>query len=529
MLWILIKKQLLYMFSGITRSKKTGRRRKPLEMALVIVGVIALACMVVASMSMTSYELATQLIPLGYSWIYFAINGTIALSMSIVICMFMAYNLLYGAKDNDILLAMPINTTYILVSRIASLYLYAFLFSSIIIIPTFVFYCIYAYVTLANVIGIVALLFVLPLVAVTISCILGYFVALIMPHVKRKSMVTTITSLIFFALYYIGVGQFSTFMDEMMNSLMTVEEVSKFNPFYVLGQAFLGEWQYLLSISGIILVLFALIYFAIGKSYFHLSTAKTGGKKVAYKSKSIQTNSYSSALFKRELRHFVYSPTYLLNSGIGAIFILVAGIFIAIKADDILNIFGILISDKFTIAVIAGLALQYITSATVITAPSVSLEAKTINVLRALPIKTWDILFTKIKLHLSVVGIPSIFTCIVILIVGKFGLNGSFAFVLFSFATIVFGAVFGLFVNLLLPRMQWSNETEVVKRSGSVVLSLFSGWVISGLFTIIYLSWLEPYVNLDFYFYLVCLFYLVCDSAILLWLMKKGTKKFEEL
>jgi ABC-2 type transport system permease protein len=58
----------------------------------------------------------------GFGWLYFALAGLMAFALSFIGSVFTAQQQLFSAKDNDLLLAMPIPPAYILGSRMLMLY-----------------------------------------------------------------------------------------------------------------------------------------------------------------------------------------------------------------------------------------------------------------------------------------------------------------------------------------------------------------------------------------------------------------------
>jgi len=120
MLKALLKKQLLEFFSGMFRSGKNNKNSKKGAKA----GFIALIVLFVFSMSVMFTSMAYLLVPVTeteYSWVYFAVFGILASMLGIFGSVFMTYNTIYEAKDNDLLLSMPIPSGLILFVRMAGL------------------------------------------------------------------------------------------------------------------------------------------------------------------------------------------------------------------------------------------------------------------------------------------------------------------------------------------------------------------------------------------------------------------------
>ena len=93
---------------------------------------------------------------------------------------------------------------------------------------------------------------------------------------------------------------------------------------------------------------------------------------------------------------------------------------------------------------------------------------------------------------------------------------------------VAFMSLFGTFVGLRMPLLNWTEETAPIKQSGSVTLALFGSWgfcaVLAGLYLLIgYRMGPIPYLLLSSILFAAAAFLL------LNWLDKRGSRTFEEL
>lgn len=98
---------------------------------------------VVGMMGFTFHYLVQPYHALGLDWLYFAMAGLMALGIAILGSVFTTQNQLYDAKDNSLLLSMPIPPKYILLSRMLPLLAMNLLFTGLVIVPAAVVYAIY--------------------------------------------------------------------------------------------------------------------------------------------------------------------------------------------------------------------------------------------------------------------------------------------------------------------------------------------------------------------------------------------------
>ena len=118
-------------------------------------------------------------------------------------------------------------------------------------------------------------------------------------------------------------------------------------------------------------------------------------------------------------------------------------------------------------------------STTSTTCVSISLEGKNFWILRTSPISTRDMLIGKALVNIIVIEPLWLISSIIL----TFGLQLSFIHWLVMFlagtAAAVLCALFGLLMNLLFPKLDAVNETQVVKQSMASMLGIFGGVIIS--------------------------------------------------
>ena len=73
-------------------------------------------------------------------WLYFTIMAMVAIVLGAFGSVFNTYSSLYLAKDNDLLLSMPIPVRTILLSRLLSVYLMGLLYSGVVLLPAMIVY-----------------------------------------------------------------------------------------------------------------------------------------------------------------------------------------------------------------------------------------------------------------------------------------------------------------------------------------------------------------------------------------------------
>ena len=125
MLKVLLKKQMKEIFRSYFYDAKKNRRRSKGSTIGLIVMYVLLMVGVMGGMFLQA----------GMDWLYFALMGLMAVFIGAFGSVFNTYSSLYLAKDNDLLLAMPIPVRCIMASRLLSVYLMGLMYSAVVIVP----------------------------------------------------------------------------------------------------------------------------------------------------------------------------------------------------------------------------------------------------------------------------------------------------------------------------------------------------------------------------------------------------------
>lgn len=109
MLKLLIHKQLSEIFRAyLYDAKKNKTRSKGATAAYIVLFVLIMAGMLGGMFTYLSLSICEPLSAAGMDWLYFALMGLIAILLGSFGSVFNTYSGLYLAKDNDLLLSMPI-------------------------------------------------------------------------------------------------------------------------------------------------------------------------------------------------------------------------------------------------------------------------------------------------------------------------------------------------------------------------------------------------------------------------------------
>ena len=471
MLKALFKKQLSELFRNLFRPGRSKSGKASAKKGIAVAVITLLLFGYLGAMFGFMANSLAPLLSVGLDWLFFLIFTGVALFLGVFGSVFNTFSSLYQAKDNDLLLSMPIPTRMILFTRLFGVYFMGLLFVAIVYVPAVVIYLIKAAPSFIN--GLGSALFILPLsfFVLALSCALGWVIAKIHAKLRRKSLVTVLSAIVFIGVYYFLFFKAESLISDILkNGLYYASEIKgAVYPVYYIGRAASGEWIPLLAVSAAVAVLFAAICLLLSRGF--IKNATSGG--VQSKKKNVsggeKAKGADSALFIKELRRFTASATYMLNCGLGTLFMSAAGVFVLIKGNDLLSAFNGRLGEG-SIVTLACAALCMMVSTNTITTPSISLEGKSIWILQSLPVDARAIIRAKLKLHLLLTEIPAVFCAICVMIVLRPGVFECVMLILLPTVFCFFNAVLGLYVNLKRPNLNWTTEAAVVKQNLNMFL-----------------------------------------------------------
>ncbi len=530
MIRALLKKQLMESFSGLFVGRKTGTRSKKSVAVYAALYAYVIAVFVFL-FYMVSSTLCAPLVELGLTWLYIAMMGLMALTLGVIGSVFTTYSALYRAKDNDILLSMPIPPSVILPVRLSGVYIMGFGMVLAVMVPATVVYFMTVRVSLMGIIFTLLITLLISLLVLAISCILGYIVALISTHVKHKNVVTVVLSLAFLFGYFYLYSQANTLLNAVLANLGAIGEKVKtvLFPIYHMGLAAEGNALSMLIFSAIVILIFVLVYFVLSKTFLTLAISNKGNDKKVYKEKKLAQRSVHATMLFKEWKRFSSSSIYILNGGLGIIFMVVGAVAVLIKRDDIIGMFKMMFPDNDGfICLIASAAVVSMSSMVLITAPSVSLEGKNFWIVRSLPIDTRAVLKAKLDLHVLLTMPAALFMGIVLAVVISPAWYTGLLMIALTVAAVYFYALLGLYWNIKMPMLEWTSEAVPVKQGLPVLLSMMGGMCTVLVFGGIYVP-LHRCLAPELYLLIVFVIILLLAVAIYRWIMKKGVMKFESL
>lgn len=434
---------------------------------------------------------------LGLDWLYFTMYGIISFALMFIGSVFVTETQLFEAKDNELLLSMPIKPSYILMSRIAVIYLLNIFYEALVAVPALVAYAISVKMTFGAVLSFLILFLTLPLFSLSITCAIAFIIAKITAKSKNKTifkMILSIGALAVYMLCYSKIGDYISLVVE--NGEYIAEKLGGAFPIYAFGASVgNGKLVYALLIAVSFAAIFSVVYALLSRGFISTVTKNRGAEKAKYVRKKAKNRGASSALVRRELMRFFSSATYMMNCGIGILIEpVIAAVLILKKADAMVLLTELGVSDNVVYALLA-LALSFVHVTVLISAPSVSLEGGEVWISRSLPVSGGDILVSKAHAHMMLAMPVTALSSLAVAVWYKLNVLGFAVVLLMPCVFCAFNAVLGTFIGVKFAKFNYTDETVAIKQSASVAIMMgisFGALVIP---SVLYILLLAKYIS----------------------------------
>ena len=442
-------------------------------------------------------------------------NGVALLSLytlvtSVIILMegiYKSSDLLFKPKDNDLLLSMPIPKRHIILARIIKFYIYELLYCLIFLLPAVV-----AYATTFDInpplfwLTSITVLLLTPIIPIALSCIIGLISSSISSKFKHKNFFQVIFSFIFLIALAIFIIISNT--DSSFEGRAIVAISDKVADYYYPAQTFINLvsdfniWQYLLFIAVNLIVL--VVSTLIVSHFYAKIVSRLGTIKqtvVTSTNYNFKRRSQTAAMIKKEIVKYFNTPVLLMNTAIGLILFIVAVVMLCFKYNDFVIS---LTSSTENFPLTSEQILSYLPSATValvafaslmtfITATIISLEGKTFNLLKTLPISGHKVIMTKVLAAVLLIVPVTALGSIIMAIRFQFGILDTILIFIAVIAAPMLTEMIGVLIDLKYARFNAESDAVVVKQSAGVMVATFLGLgmvlvSISLLFTLVFLA-----------------------------------------
>ena len=319
------------------RSKK-GSKNSP------IVPLFIAACFM-GYMALISNSMLKSLEGTGMEYVFLSLIVILTCFLTIMEGVYKSGNLLFNCKDDDLLLSLPISKKTVLFIRVFKFYTFELMYNSLYLLPAIVVYTFYVKVSLSYYLVSFLMLFLLPIIPIVISCIIGSVITGISSRFKFKNAFQIIiTMALLLGVFYVSMN-----IDSFLEAL--AKNAKSINDFITMIYYPAGVYVNLvlkfdaLELLKFIVVNLGLFIFSIlmlSKLYFSINsrTKRVIKKEVKESNKElvIKANSKTKSLVKKELGKFFKTPVFITNAGFALVLLVIATVMFISNFDKTLEL-----------------------------------------------------------------------------------------------------------------------------------------------------------------------------------------------
>ncbi|MEA4912217.1 MAG: hypothetical protein VB092_06375 [Oscillospiraceae bacterium] len=514
-LGILIKNDLRC-FIGSLKYAKRKRKFAASGALFLLLGVYLIAMMTVSAVSQTKMFLA-------YGKPEYALFYGVVYSMLLMLLTAILRGVTpTRSSDADLLLSMPLTRREILLSKSVSRYVFELIPVTAFFLPTVVVYFVMVDHSAGMLLRGLLVYLLLPLLSVGVAYILSFIMFKISDKFERPQLVSSALSIVILLLFmYFNFsisGTGSTDLGALIKIFDSIKPAA-WGAFFIARGGLMNLLLYgCVTVAPFALgtALFSLIYGA------HQSRWRSRDKTLRFVRRSPL-----SALFRKEATRYFGSSVYLINTIIGPIFSVALTVFLLVGRNS--NFYKQVLGAPEMAPMLGVILIAvycFMPAMTAISASSVSMEGRNLWVLRASPLSERDIFGAKILFNIAMSTPVTFAATLAAALAVDLAPAERIALVALPTLMSVLTAVAGLYINLIFPKLEWDNETVVVKQSTASMLSVFGGMALVAVAPLV-----NALVPLSFAANMLIAAGVYALLTVVFWalLMSDGKKRFEEL
>ena len=482
-IWILIRAQLINFFP--INEIREPKNKKQSSVVIASFGIITLAIFFCVYNIMT----AKTLVQVGQQELIPAYMVAISSFSILFLTIFYSNGILFGSRDIETLLSLPLKSSDIISSKFIFMYLLNFLIGFIFMLPGGIVWVLNGSLNVLHIILYFTSMIFVPLIPMCIAACMGMIVVAVSSYFKRKNVIALIFSFVMVGIIgYIAVSAMKSGNEDSIE-IMLSKQITELYPISVL---FVQHTNFPMYIGMGLFIAFSTAVFYIfvkivAMKYGLLNTLAKTTSRYSDNKKSYNRKSIFLALYKKEMGRFLSSYMAVLNAGLGVILLCVFSIFLLFNSvEQIGESSGIENINEY-LSNFAPLFIASMLSLSCPAASAISLEGKNIWILQSSPVKVKMILNSKIAVNLTLHLIGYMISIFVFMLKLDMNFIQVINLIIVPICYSIFITVIGISLNKKYPNYEWESEMMVVKQSMPVIVSGLVG--IIALITPILLNW----------------------------------------
>jgi ABC-2 type transport system permease protein len=489
-------------FAAPQAEEQSLRTRGGAKTAAKTAGVIALAILIGAS-AMTMFiaifisMAMSGLLETETAWVYFTVYGIIVVALCLISTIFIAKSAIFDSRDNEFVLSVPLKPSLILAVRVSMILVSEYIFELLVAIPAIGCVIIFS-PGAVSALGYVLFAFgflLLPLFAFAASLLLAWLITILMAKLPMKNLVAIVFAVGFYLLYFYFSfsGGFSKLAVIGENAANNADKLSSgiMYPLYLFANGVLsGNVKDWLVFAIIAVLPFAVVFTVLASTFTRILTMAKSERKKKYVARRLKSSGAFWSLVKKEVTRLVGKPMIVLNMVIGGMMAIIIAIVFIVNRDMVfgaLTVFELETGIAIPIAALAVVAMVYVSSMCVASASQITLESKTMWILKSAPISVQEILKSKLMLQVFVATVPVLIGSGLVAAYSRAGLGEKLIIVLFPTVMTLLVGIVGLLFDLKFPKLQWTTEYQALKQNKATLYAMLLTWGYEGVSVLLYI------------------------------------------
>ena len=480
---ILIRAQLINFFP--INEIREPRNKKQSSVVIASFGIITLAIFFCVYNIMT----AKTLVQVGQQELIPAYMVAVSSFSILFLTIFYSNGILFGSRDIETLLSLPLKSSDIISSKFMFMYLLNFLIGFVFMLPGGIVWALNGSLNVLQIILYFTSMIFVPLIPMCIAACMGMIVVAVSSYFKRKNVIALIFSFVMIGIIgYIAVSAMKSGNEDSVEIMLS----KQITGLYPMSGLFVQHTNFPMYIGMGLFIAFSTVVFYIfvkivAMKYGLLNTLAKTTSRYSDNKKSYNRKSIFLALYEKEMGRFLSSYMAVLNAGLGVILLCVFSIFLLFNSvEQIGESSGIGNINEY----LSNFAPLFISSMLLLSCPAasaISLEGKNIWILQSSPVKVKMILNSKIAVNLTLHLIGYMISMFAFTLKLDMNFIQVINLIIVPICYSIFITVIGISLNKKYPNYEWESEMMVVKQSMPVIVSGLVG--IIALITPILLNW----------------------------------------
>ena len=467
-IWILIRAQLINFFP--INEIREPRNKKQSSVVIASFGIITLAIFFCVYNIMT----AKTLVQVGQQELIPAYMVAISSFSILFLTIFYSNGILFGSRDIETLLSLPLKSSDIISSKFMFMYLLNFLIGFIFMLPGGIVWVLNGSLNVLQIILYFTSMIFVPLIPMCIAACMGMIVVAVSSYFKRKNVIALIFSFVMIGIIgYIAVSAMKSGNEDSIGIILS----KQITGLYPISGLFVQHTNFPMYIGMGLFIAFSTAVFYIFVKIFAMKYGllNTLAKTTSRYSDNKKSYSIFLALYKKEMGRFLSSYMAVLNAGLGVILLCVFSVFLLFNSvEQIGESSGIENINEY-LSNFAPLFIASMLSLSCPAASAISLEGKNIWILQSSPVKVKMILNSKIAVNLTLHLMGYMISIFAFMLKLDMNFIQVINLIIVPICYSIFITVIGISLNKKYPNYEWESEMMIVKQSMPVIVSAIIG------------------------------------------------------